>query len=453
MNARWRWQLFASLGSRWPRILALSCCALLIAGAATTLAGAQEQRSLPGLRLKPYHPTTPSREARQQWLQRSMTVRGLRATTQVVSDPLQIDHWFFSVTSSRDGNQYAGVMVGSPALGGGGGLTSTPVQIIPVIVNTVSVGIGTDIFGITVTTTPGNRTLDPGAADPGCVTTSPTKGPLKIFKKSPLFKNAAFNFGGTDVGFVQYGDAIQRAQFWNTIDTETYHVRLGPLTQSAPLTINVPAPGGRTGGLALDALTFGLCGPVAIVDVNLIDNFVTGQFAALAAEGVSPSVFPIFIFYNTAFSLGDPTDLLNCCAGGYHNAVAAADPSVVQTYAVVDFDTSGAFGVGFMDTAIASHAIAEWMNDPLGTNPTPGWGDIGQAQAACQHNLEVGDPLSGAESPRIFMPVPRFTYHLQEEAFFSWFFGSVDGVSASIGANGWFSSNGTLLTDAGPPCS
>jgi hypothetical protein len=40
-----------------------------------------------------------------------------------------------------------------------------------------------------------------------------------------------------------------------------------------------------------------------------------------------------------------------------------------------------------------------------------------------------------------------YTYHLQELAFFSWFFGA-----PSIGIHGWFSNNGTFLTDAGPVC-
>jgi hypothetical protein len=39
------------------------------------------------------------------------------------------------------------------------------------------------------------------------------------------------------------------------------------------------------------------------------------------------------------------------------------------------------------------------------------------------------------------------TYHLQEIAFFSWFYHS----SPSLGVNGWFSSNGTFTTSA-PPC-
>jgi hypothetical protein len=40
-----------------------------------------------------------------------------------------------------------------------------------------------------------------------------------------------------------------------------------------------------------------------------------------------------------------------------------------------------------------------------------------------------------------------FVYHMQELAFFSWFFG---GPSFSV--NGWYSNNDTFTTDAGPPC-
>ncbi len=60
--------------------------------------------------------------------------------------------------------------------------------------------------------------------------------------------------------------------------------------------------------------------------------------------------------------------------------------------------------------------------------------------------LEVGDPLTGNEAPRI-AGNNGFTYHLQELAFFSWFFGN-----PSLGIHGWDSNNGTFLSDAGPVC-
>jgi hypothetical protein len=92
-----------------------------------------------------------------------------------------------------------------------------------------------------------------------------------------------------------------------------------------------------------------------------------------------------------------------------------------------------------------SYEVAEWMDDPLGTNPTPAWGHVRQV-GGCQNNLEVGDRLSGTDIPTVTMP-NGFTYHLQELAFFSWFYGP-----PSIGSGGLFSDNGTFKTDAGPVC-
>jgi hypothetical protein len=78
------------------------------------------------------------------------------------------------------------------------------------------------------------------------------------------------------------------------------------------------------------------------------------------------------------------------------------------------------------------------MDDPLGTNATPLWGNIGQV-VGCQGNLENGDPLSGTIFPPVLMP-NGFTYDLQELAFFSWFFRQ----NPSIGVNGFYSDNGTF---------
>jgi hypothetical protein len=47
--------------------------------------------------------------------------------------------------------------------------------------------------------------------------------------------------------------------------------------------------------------------------------------------------------------------------------------------------------------------------------------------------------------PPVLMP-NGYTYNLQELVF-SWYFGG-----KSLGVNGWYSSNGTFTTDAGPIC-
>ena len=82
------------------------------------------------------------------------------------------------------------------------------------------------------------------------------------------------------------------------------------------------------------------------------------------------------------------------------------------------------------------------LPDPLGNNPTPPWGHLGQVDS-CRTNLEVADPLAGSAPFEVEMS-NGFTYHLQETAFFSWFYNQVP----SLGISGWYSSGGTFTTPA-----
>jgi hypothetical protein len=113
--------------------------------------------------------------------------------------------------------------------------------------------------------------------------------------------------------------------------------------------------------------------------------------------------------------------------------------ATIQTYGTMDWDTSGVFGGGVTDASISSHEIGEWMDDPLGNNATPPWGNIGQV-SGCQGNWETGDPLSGNLMPAITMNGK--SYQMQELGFFSWYFNKAG--DASVGAGGKFSSNGTF---------
>jgi hypothetical protein len=112
----------------------------------------------------------------------------------------------------------------------------------------------------------------------------------------------------------------------------------------------------------------------------------------------------------------------------------------MQTYAVADYENSGAFS-GPGDVSVLSHEVGEWMDDPFTNNQTRSWGHIGQV-TGCQGNLEVGDPLTGTT---LTVPMNGFNYHPQELAFFSWFYRQ----SPSLGANGWYSNNGTFASAPG----
>jgi len=347
----------------------------------------------------------------------------------------------FFTESPRDFLGYTGVIVGRDPFNGGGNV-SVPTYIVPLIITTNTVATGLDSNGHYITE-PGVTTFDPTLGDNACLT-APNNVPLTLLRQSPLFENATFNFGGTEVGTTQYTDAFQRAQFWQALGdaVDGYHTLLQPVVL-APVTINVPA----NRGLARPAELPGgatRCGPHARVDIDWFDTYLNNVvLPALASQGVAPANLPVFVGSNTVWTVGTATDPGNCCIGGYHSGTFTIP---IQTYSVGDFDSLQLFGVGSLDSVILSHELAEWMNDPFVNNFTPAWGNTGQVVNACQNNLEVGDPLTGLEAPRIAMP-NGYTYHLQELAFFSWFFGA-----PSVGLNGWFSNNGTFLTDAGPVC-
>jgi hypothetical protein len=314
--------------------------------------------------------------------------------------------------------------------------------IIPVIVKTHAIVIGVDESTGNLETTPGVSVFDPTAAD-SCLAGHHNVA-SNLFQNSPIFKAATFDFGGTIVGTTQYNDALQRGSFWQVLGSDggDYHVLLNPVKALASIVIDVPA----AHGLAIPAYFAGAsaCGAIGVVDINWLDSYLQSTvLPALLPHGVKPATFPIFLYHNVVQSDGAPAAASSsCCILGYHST--AGFP--IQTYAVADFETTGFYSAAYQDTVAVSHEVAEWMNDPFGNNAAPAWGGTGQDLGVCQNNLEVADPLSGTEAPPIVMG-NGFTYHLQEVAFPSWFFGG-----PSTGINGWYSSNGTFLTDAGPVC-
>ncbi len=327
-----------------------------------------------------------------------------------VTSGTSIPMWKYTVTSPLDGNKYTGVMVGH------GPSTKTTTSITTYLVPLVL------------------RMPDGGVFNPDTVDTclpSPGGTDLKIVQNSPIFRPANFTFGSVNVGDTQYTDAFQRANFWSTANGTNYHTHLKTTTLSA-VSIKVPSGQGSTNaGLG--------CGDLGVINYYWFDPYVTGTvIPSLASKGVGPTSLVIFLLKDVVMALGGDSPYVNCCVLGYHGAFG----SPTQTYTPVDFDTTGAFGSVAEDTTIMSHEVGEWMDDPLGTNATPPWGNVGQV-VGCQNNLEVGDPLTGTQIPPITMS-NGFTYHLQELAFFPWFF-----RTSSTSVNGWFSDNGTFTSAQG----
>ena len=290
--------------------------------------------------------------------------------------------------------------------------------------------IGVSVVPLVLTFSDGT-TFDSSVTDPVCSTQGSA---ASLLLQSPIFNNYQYSPGGTNVGNTQYEDSFQRANFYQytsaTGTNPNYHLLLTP-TLLSPIRITVPAANGSTSKTG--------CGRLGQVEINWLDNYLLGTvFKQLAGLGVLPSDMVVFQTYNVGLY---DTTASTCCILGYHSAFNNPNYSnAVQMYALADFDTTGNFG-STKDVAAISHELGEWIDDPLGTNPTPAWGNVGQV-TGCQSNLEVGDPLSGTDIPIVMSNT--YTYHVQELAFVSWFFHQ----TPSIGVNGWYSSNDTFKTYA-----
>ena len=241
---------------------------------------------------------------------------------------------------------------------------------------------------------------------------------------SPLFRPTSFKSG-----YTQYGDAIQRAEFWKYTSTKSrfYHVWLTPPAILPTLTLHVPA---NLGGQITrpSGVVFGS------IDINYLDSQLV---AYMQKYHISPRTFPIFLSANV---LATDVNGTICCIGGYHNAIPNANNTAIQTYAYATYNDPG-FSLKnpkvFTTTDALSHEISEWYNDPFTNNIVPNWSVAAEPQYGCNNFLEVGDPLVG-----VGFDIGK--YHLQDEAFFSWFAHQIP----SLGINGYYSYLGTFTTVA-----
>jgi hypothetical protein len=351
--------------------------------------------------------------------QQNLPSDGTASTSVIGPAVTPLPLWNYSLTSPIDGGLYNGTIVGRSPYNRSKGTTTIPTQIIPLII-TINGG------------TPSTHTYDPTASD-ACITgPNIPYTPLSVITGSPIFTTNTWTMNGVNVGNTQYIDAFQRAEFWSLLGGTPYHLMLNQST--------LPAQALTLTGTNYDALaTFGGCGFVGVVNINSLDAAVHALITGPLAAMVNAGTFPIFLTNSVVSAETGHSIFSSCCVLGYHSAFTSAGN--LQIYSPFSLDTSGTFGNG--DVSTLAHEMGEAINDPTGNNPTPKWGNEGQVGSACQNNFEVGDPLSPGFStptnPFIMVGANGLTYHLQELAFFSWFYGG-----ASLGTGGKFSNNGTF---------
>jgi hypothetical protein len=257
--------------------------------------------------------------------------------------------------------------------------------------------------------------------------------------QSPLAVKSDLSFNGVSVGNTQYINGFKRAQFWNYLpflsvargveDTLNWSVA-EPIYQTLYSNQAIVVPE--------------ICGDGGIVSKTVLASLLSGAFVPnlQASKVISPTKLAVFLVKNIKASDAAPPSRSDCCVEGAHSATGS--PS--QTYLWANYDTSDPTSDRH-DIRMLTHELAEWLMDPRGDNSTPAWSDP-QSSGACASTLEVGDPMHDAALPPALV-MNGYSYHVQELAFFSWFF---NGPSVpSYGAGGSFSSNGTFSGPA-PAC-
>lgn len=228
---------------------------------------------------------------------------------------------------------------------------------------------------------------------------------------SALFHNATFKTGTT-----QYGDAIQRGEFWSRLNPAAHSLLGGPTVQPL-LTLNVPAADGYV-MYAPDGT------PYFAVDISWLDANLRARAAVVPAN-----TLPVYLTAQTYLYQGSGAPGI----GGYHSAVANSTGQ--HTYAYASWVTGDYYGPSAANLAALSHEVAEWFNDPYINNVVPQWSVGGEPQYGCSNRLEVGDPLVGT-----VWPINGLNF--QDETYLSWFARQ----APSIGYGGTYTFRGTFTT-------
>jgi hypothetical protein len=276
---------------------------------------------------------------------------------------------------------------------------------------------------------------------------------------SPNFQTARYSSAGSPV---QFADAVQRAEFYSSIQsTPGWHTNLAPtvvnrVNITVPYWVNVLFPNGTVvrarsffTGTASDGTTFVLM--LDLLFEFLFDNEVVNEIELgnFSTDGVNMTAFPNTYLFS--LNMSNPQSPGDCCVLGFHTYFY--DNAVPQDRWLTIYESwisPGIFGGGFQDVTALSHEISETFNDPYIDNVTPNWQFPGQPHGStvCQNDLETGDPIEVLSNATFPVTLGGFTYHPQNEALIPWF-----GMGSSNAIGGAYSyPNTTVLPHAALPC-
>ena len=281
-----------------------------------------------------------------------------------------------------------------------------------------------------------------------------------LFTDSPNFVETDYTSGH----HIQFADAVQRAEFFNT-KGEDWHTVLDAnvvnrVTIDIPRHVQVQLPDGSIVtvqsyfvGHAPDGTEF-----IELLDLLFNNLWFNQAVNDINANNYSTNALNYQAWPNTyLFSINAKGNPASCCVLGFHTYVfdPSQTPAPAWIFAFASWISPGLFGPGIQDVTALSHETSESFNDPFGSNAVPTWQFPGQPAASkvCQGNLETGDPVEVLPNSTVAIQLRErkevFVYHPQTEALLQWF--EMGATSDAIG--GAFSyPNTTVLTQSAVPC-
>jgi hypothetical protein len=237
---------------------------------------------------------------------------------------------------------------------------------------------------------------------------------------SPIFQAADFTSGHT-----QYGDAIQRASFWQAGGSAPgYHVLLGQPAIAGTVHLKVPKSHGSS---FVDSAGV----RQAFLDYEWFSNFVHSLVDKLELD---PRTLPILL--TDTMLLQSKSG--HCCPTGFHFAQESGHGKKrgIQTAIWASWMAPNPLHPESERVHVLSHEVAEWIADPLIDNVIP-LTDFEDPFYGCYDLLENADPL--------FTSTFRVNgYQLTDTAHVSWFARQ----SPSIGQGGRYTYLGTFDSPA-----
>lgn len=276
---------------------------------------------------------------------------------------------------------------------------------------------------------------------------------------SPVFEKTLYGDGRT-----QFTDAIQRAEFFNTMK-QNWHTDLDPsivnrITVPVPRFVNVRLPDGTVKqvqnyymGTAPNGDTF----------VELLDLFFNAIFNNAVINDINngndtTDAFNMEFYPNTfLFSIDNTGKFSDCCVLGFHTYYldSSTVPQPRWVVAFASWISPGLFGSGFQDITGLSHEVTEAYNDPFVNTAVPLWQFPGQPATSkvCQGNLETGDPVEVLPDATVAIPLRDsgkiYTFHPQTEALLQWF---SQGPASNAIDGAWSYPDKNALTKSAVPC-